>query len=291
MPDPGWQERVTRESSPAILVEHRVRYRLAAPLIEGAPVWADLGSGNGIAAAEALGESRPRRALLVDLAADALAVAERELEGIGVETLLADLASEADLSRVREALLADGVGGGCVTCFEVVEHLPTFLPLLDLLKELTADRAFTAVLSVPNDAFWSIENPFHTTMWGEGAFEELLRLLPNDRVIAHQFALQGSIAVAEGIEASPETVGVEAPLAAIPTHFLVAFGPGATGLGRAADVAEADLLEQRRWERQRESDLAHMQATQDRLADWRAYIHELEGKLGLPLSGTRDSSE
>jgi SAM-dependent methyltransferase len=291
MSDPGWQERVTRESSPAILVEHRVRYRLAAPLIEGAPIWADLGCGNGIAAAEALRESRPRRALLVDLAADALAVAARELEGTGAETLLADLASEEDLGRVREALLADGAGGGCVTCFEVVEHLPTFLPLLDLLKELTADRAFTAVLSVPNDAFWSIENPFHTTMWGEGAFEELLRLLPDDRVIAHQFALQGSIAVVEGIEARPETVGVEAPLAAIPTHFLVAFGPGASGLGRAADVAEADLLEQRRWERQRESDLAHMQATQDRLADWRTYIHELEGKLGLPLSGTRDSSE
>jgi SAM-dependent methyltransferase len=284
-----WQERVTRQSSPTIRVEHRVRYRMAAPLIEAAPVWADFGCGNGIAAAEALGGSRPGRAVLVDADAGALAVAERELEGGNVETLLADLASEADIGRVRDALLAGGAGGGCVTCFEVVEHLATFLPLLDLLKELAADRGFTAVLSVPNDAFWSIENPFHSTMWGEGAFEELLRLLPDDHVVAHQVALQGSVAIFAGTEARPQTVDVQPPQAGVPTHFVVAFGQRATELGGAAEVAEADLLEQRRWERQRESDLAHMEAKEERLTDWRAYIHELEGKLGLPLSGT-DSS-
>lgn len=283
-----WQERVTRQSAPAIRVEHRVRYRLAAPLIETAPVWADLGCGNGVAAAEALQGSRPRRMLLVDAAADALAVAGRELEG--AETLEGDLASEDDLGRVRDALLAGGAGGGCVTCFEVMEHLSTFLPLLDLLKELTADHGFTAVLSVPNDAFWSIENPFHSTMWGEGAFEELRRLLPDDHVVAQQVALQGSIAILPDGDGRSQPVDVEPPETIVPTHFLVAFGERAGDLGRVADVAEADLLEQRRWERQRESDLAHMLATEERLEDYRAYIHELESKLGLRPSGT-DSSE
>lgn len=284
-----WQERMTRESAPAIRVEHRVRYLMAAPLIETASVWGDLGCGNGIAAAEALGGALPRRALLVDAAADALAVAERELGGARVETMQADLASADDLARIRDALVAGGAGGGCVTCFEVVEHLPTFLPLLELLKELTAERGFTAVLSVPNDAFWSIENPFHATTWGEGAFEELLRLLPDDHVVAHQMALQGSIAVLPEGDGKPQPVEVPPPRAAVPTHFLVAFGERAPKLGRVADVAEADVLEQRRWERQRESDLAHLLAIQERLADYRAYIAELEGKLGLRPSGT-DSS-
>ena len=84
-------------------------------------------------------------------------------------------------------------------------------------------------------------------------------------------------------------------------------GPQADLLTTHAGVAQTDLDEKRRWERQREADLAHMEALHaliDKLQgendgfraelkanhkefeDWRAYIHELEGKLGLPLSGT-----
>ena len=85
-------------------------------------------------------------------------------------------------------------------------------------------------------------------------------------------------------------------------------GPG--GRRRSActpAVAQTDLDEQRAWERQRESDLAHMagctatsrlQAENDafraelrgnhkEFEDWRRYIHELEGKLGLPRSASR----
>ncbi len=88
-------------------------------------------------------------------------------------------------------------------------------------------------------------------------------------------------------------MSVEPAPAPVATHFLVAFGPGAERLGGAAEVADADLLEQRRWERQRESDLAHLQATEQwlrsELEDWRGYIHELERQLGLPLSGKQDA--
>jgi hypothetical protein len=87
-------------------------------------------------------------------------------------------------------------------------------------------------------------------------------------------------------------VNIEPTAEPVATHFLVAFGPAAERLGGAAEVAEADLLEQRRWERQRESDSAHLQATEQwlrsELEDWRGYIHELERRLGLPLSGKQD---
>jgi 2-polyprenyl-3-methyl-5-hydroxy-6-metoxy-1,4-benzoquinol methylase len=293
LPGPDWEERITRDTNPAIRIEHDVRYRMAAPAIRTAPLWCDLGCGNGIAAASALGGGFDGRAVLVDIAEDALRQAEREVRaGAGTVPLRADLAAEPGLQRVREALLAED-GGGCITCFEVIEHLPNFVPLVELLVELAEHHGFTVALSVPNDAFWSIENPFHHTMWGEGAFEELRRLLPEGHVIARQFALNGSLALVDGQDGDRYPIEVKAPVGAAPTHFLVGIGPGASRLAGVAAVSEDDLVERRRWERQRESDLAHFKYLEDRvksleqeLGEWRVYIHELEGRLGLPLSGT-----
>jgi SAM-dependent methyltransferase len=284
-----WQERITRDTNPAIRVEHRVRYAMAAPMVAEASAWGDLGCGNGIAAREALSGRLPERVLLVDNSEDALAQAPRELQAKALDTLQADLTSSDDLDRVAQRLTADGVRDGCITAFEVVEHLSDFVPLLETLVGLGERDGFTSVLSVPNDAFWSIENPFHATRWGEGAFEELRRVLPSDHVVANQYALQGSLGIIENGESERQTVTVEPAPVPVPTHFLVAFGPAAARLGVAAEVAGADLVEQRRWERQRESDNAHLLALQSEREDWRRYIHELEGKLGLPLSGTGDS--
>jgi SAM-dependent methyltransferase len=284
-----WQERITRDTNPAIRIEHRVRYAMAAPIVAQASVWADLGCGTGIAAGEALAGRLPNQVLLVDNSAEALAQAPRELDAEVLDTLEADLASRDDLDRIARRLRADGLRKGCVTAFEVVEHLSNFVPLLETLVGLGERDGFTSVLSVPNDAFWSLENPFHATMWGEGAFEELRRVLPDDHVVARQYALHGSIGVTENGEPEPQTVTVEPSPIPVPTHFLVAFGPAAGRLGVAAEVAGADLVEQRRWERQRESDNAHLSAMAREREDWRRYIHELEGKLGLPLSGTGDS--
>jgi SAM-dependent methyltransferase len=292
-----WEERITRDTSPAIRVEHRVRYAMASPIVAQASIWADLGCGNGIAAAEALADQLPDRVLLVDNSADALAQAPRELDAEAVSTLQADLTSSDDLDRIERQLVADGTRGGCVTAFEVVEHLTDFVPLIERLVALQDRNGFTSVLSVPNDAFWSLENPFHATKWGEGAFEELRRVLPPEHVVAHQYALQGSVGVIQNGSPKPEAVTVDPAPVPIPTHFLLAFGPTADRLGGAADVAGADLLEQRRWERQRESDDAHLQVSEQwhreqllkriaEMEDWRRYIHELERKLGLPLSGT-----
>ena len=301
MAGPDWEERITRETNPTIRIEHEVRYRWAVPVIRQVPVWCDLGCGNGIAAASALGGPLNGRAVLVDVTDDALRQAEREIQSADTVTLRADLTDEGDLGRLRNALLEEGADGGCITCFEVIEHLTSFVPLVESLVELAERHGFTVALSVPNDAFWSIENPFHHTMWGEGAFEELRRLLPEDHVVGRQLPLQGSLALVDGEgSGGRHAVEFESPGGATPSHFLMGMGPEATRLGDVAAVGEADLVEQRRWERQRESDLAflksiegkvqgledHAASLEGQFSEWRAYIHELEGRLGLPLSGT-----
>jgi 2-polyprenyl-3-methyl-5-hydroxy-6-metoxy-1,4-benzoquinol methylase len=296
---PDWQERITRESEPALHVEHDLRYRLAAPLVAAAATWCDLGCGTGIAAAQAFGDSLPARAVLVDVEESALAMAARELRAAGETVPLAgDLTKAADLERVGEALLG-GEAPRVVTCFEVIEHLETFIPLVEWLSALAEAGEATVVISVPNDAFWSLENPHHRTMWGEGAFAELARLLPEGAVRAVQLPLVGSAVALAGDEdgTGVHQVPVAVDPAGIPSHFLAAFGPDAGRLAPAAAVTQLDMDAQRAWVRQREANLASTTAELDELRElvrghtkqfeeWRAYIHELEGRLGLPLSGT-----
>lgn len=301
---PDWQERVTRESEPAIRVEHELRYAMAAPIIAGATLWCDLGCGSGVAAADALGRGQhPARTVLVDVAEDALAQAARELRHEAVTTVAADLSSAEGVQRVRAELLEHaGDGVRCITCFETIEHLADFVPLVGLLTELAEQHGFTIIASVPNDAFWSLENPHHQGSWGEGAFEELRRLLPSGHVTFAQLPLQGSAVAPTGdVPAEAHSVDVNVDAAGVPSHLLIAFGPETARVAVGAGVVQVDLAERRRWERERESHLQYMECelAKERaeirkmsaeFADWRKYIHELEEKLGLPLSGT-DAAE
>jgi methylase of polypeptide subunit release factors len=91
MPGPDWEERITRDTNPAIRVEHHVRYRMAVPAIHEGSVWCDLGCGNGLAAASALGKPFGGRAVLVDVDEKALERAEREIQAARTVTLRADL--------------------------------------------------------------------------------------------------------------------------------------------------------------------------------------------------------
>ncbi len=304
---PDWQERITRETNPAVRVEHDLRYRLAEPLILGARTWADLGCGNGVAAADVVAGGFDGRAVLVDVEQSAVDAAGAELRTGDAVPIVADLTDRDALARVREAVL-EGEAPRAITCFEVIEHLTTFVPLVELLSELAEAGEATVVLSVPNDEFWAIENPFHQSAWGEGSFAELRTLLPPGSVVARQLALQGSAVVPDGANGAHVDVRVEPRTeGAVATHFLAAVGPQAVELRTHVDVAQSDLDGQRQWERQREADLAHLEALHrhiDKLQgqndgfrselranhkefeDWRRYIHELEGKLGLPLSGT-----
>lgn len=261
-----WQERITRDTKPSIRVEHDLRYAAAASIVRAAPVWCDLGCGAGVAAADALGEAELGRVVLVDADADALDQAGRDLRARETVRVEADLATEEGVAAVRAALGSQP--GGAITCFEVIEHLTTFVPLIEALVEL-ADAGWTAVISVPNDAFWALENPYHHTMWGEGAFEELRRLLPAGTVVARQVPLDGSHLVLEGDEA-PIGLPPVAPRAdAVPSHFVAAFGPAAAELVPRALAIGSDLDGRRTWERQRESTLAVLEAE---LAELRAYV-------------------
>jgi SAM-dependent methyltransferase len=250
---PEWQERITRETHPSIRIEHELRYAAMAPLIHETSVWLDLGCGAGVAAAAALNGKGPRHAVLVDASADALEEARHAVPAGETTPVVADLASTEGLAKVRDAL--GQARGGCATCFEVIEHLESFAGVVELLVELATERDFTVMLSVPNDAFWPIESPWHKTMWGEGSFEELRRLLPAEHVVVKQVPLQGSSLVPEGAEpVTPQSL--QARDEAIASHFLAAFGPLAGRLTAGSAVAQADLAEQRRWERQREANLA-----------------------------------
>jgi SAM-dependent methyltransferase len=256
---PEWQERIVRDTRPAIRAEHDLRYAAAAPIVLASPVWCDLGCGSGVAAADELGDRFDGHAVLVDVAQDALDEATAIVHAGATTSVHADLSSDEDLRRVREAVLAAGADG-TVTCFEVVEHLESFAGLLRLLRDLADDHGFTVVLSVPNDAFWALENPYHRTMWGAGAFEELRRLLPDDHVVARQVPLSGSaLVVGEGKEmVAPGAIAVEPER--VPSHHLVAFGPRAGELAAGARAQAADLDGQRTWERQREANLAFLEA-------------------------------
>lgn len=309
-----WEERITRESAPAIRVEHELRYRLAAPIVHGSAVWADLGCGTAVAAAAGLAASVPKRAVLIDLDADAVGTAAAELERPDAVQLTGDLADRAVLAQIGEALLAVP-GDRAATCFEVVEHLPTFVPLLEWSGELARQGAATFVISVPNDAFWSIENPFHLARWSEGAFEELRRLLPAEHTLLRQLAVAGSAVL--DWEATPRSF--ELSFAAggedvVATHFIASYGPRHAELAHLALAAPVNQLDQRRWERQRESNLAvaeaqletvesdlraalvaqeqtlarqreELQTMTAQMEDWRRYIHSLERELGRPRSG------
>lgn len=309
-----WQERITRETAPAIRGEHELRYRLVAPLIAGAAAWADLGCGTGLAALAALGDARPASAVLVDLEPDAVAGAAAELGITDTTQIAGDLSDPGVLARIGKALLACD-GERVVSCFEVVEHLPSFVPLLEWAGGLARDEAATFAISVPNDAFWSIDNPYHQSVWSEGAFEELRRLLPAEHTLLRQVALSGSALCAwegerERYELAVETGGEET----VATHFIAAFGPRHAELRLGALAAQADMLEQRRWERQRESNVALAERRNEELRaalaaqeaivaeqgeqlrgntaqfdEWRAYIHELEAQLGKPLAGSEQA--
>jgi len=273
---PSWQERITHDTEPAIRVEHDLRYRYAGPAIAGAKLWCDLGCGNGIAAAAARPDGFSGEILLVDLDAKALAAAAGEVDG--ARTLQADLSNPEDVAKLSAELKNKRT---VVTCFEVIEHLETFVPLVEMLESL---KGATVIMSVPNDAFWATENPHHRTMWGEGAFAELQSLLPDGHTVAPQLQLNGSAIGDDGDER-------------VPTHFLASWG-GTVPAG-VRDVVPTDLDAQRDWVRRREADLTYyktMAAERDELyaevrrlsaelADYRRYIHDLEGRLGLPLSG------
>lgn len=273
---PGWDERIDRSTDSALIAEHVTRYRFAMPVARASATWVDLGCGNGVAARDALAGTFEGKLLLVDKDASAVEAAQGELASSSPEGMVADLSLGDDLERLEERIASLDTGaGGCVTCFETIEHLPSFPPLLQLLTLLSASRGFTVLLSVPNDAFWSIHNPHHQTTWGDGAFAEFRSLLPEEHAAGFQFPLAGTCIQPEAGEGELEH-DLTVPVAndRVPSHFLVWFGPALDRPSPVATCIQVDLDERRAWERQRESDLAHYRHEADEL---RRELHAVRG--------------
>jgi hypothetical protein len=314
---PDWQERITRETGPGIRVEHELRYRAVAPLIARSTAWADLGCGTGVAAAAALDDGIPPHTILVDNDQGAVASAARELGATEAIQVVGDLTDRSVLESISEAL-SQQQGDHIVTCFEVIEHLETFVPLVEWATVLARESPTTFVLSVPNDAFSGVDNPYHKSIWSEQDFEALRRLLPQGQTsLFRQVSLSGSAAIGWDETSVDYDITTEVGgHGTVATHFIAAFGARHQEMRPGALAAQTDLLGQRLWERQRESDVAFAEhklrvlqeaidaqdgtiaAQQSKLREhvaqfdeWRAYIHKLEHELGQPLSGDENQGQ
>jgi hypothetical protein len=197
---PSWQERIKDSSEPALRAERDARYRFAAPVIAAAQVWCDV----------RLDGSAPEP--------------PEGFEGEAIVTGPDELVSALE-----------GKAGVVVTCFDVIERLEAFAPLVEALETL-ADA--TVLLSVPNEVGGS-------SPWGEGAFAELRSLLPDGHAVAEQTALNGSV--------------IGAPDGGTPTHFIASWGTSPE-LGEVRETAAVDLREQRDWVRRQLADLAFYKA-------------------------------
>ena len=249
---PDWQERITSDTAPQIRLEHIVRYGAATPLVAGAS-WCDLGCGTGLAPGEAFRDAPPARALLVDVDGRVAEEAAARFPQTETTALELDLSDDSAAGELREKLAQ--WPEACITCFEVIEHLASFVPLVTLLTE-RAEAGGTVLLSAPNDALTGTQNPFHLSSWGEGALDELRTMLPREHLVLEQVLLAGSALRRRDEPARNERADVAVTPIAGPTHLLLAFGPRAGDVALPCLVEALDVDEHRTWERQREADLA-----------------------------------
>jgi 2-polyprenyl-3-methyl-5-hydroxy-6-metoxy-1,4-benzoquinol methylase len=286
-----WQERITAGTDPSVRTEHTLRYEVAAPVVRQAATWCDLGCGTGLAAGPASDGPFAGELVLVDVDAPSVVQAAAHLQADAITPLVADLNDAAGRAAVRAAVLG-APAPRALTCFEVLEHVRDLAAVVELLVELAVEHATTVVLSVPNDAFWAIDNPYHETTWSAAAFAELRAMLPADHVFAEQVPLRGSRMTVQ--DATPDDpAGVEAHEGAVPSHFIAAFGPAARAVRGGAAIFEADQRGERDWTRRRESylhgletEVVTLRAFVTERDEWRRYIHDLEDRLGLPRAGS-----
>jgi hypothetical protein len=131
------------------------------------------------------------------------------------------------------------------------------VPCVELLTGL--HERCSVVLSVPNDAFWAAENPMHLTIWGEGAFDELRRLVPAEHTVLEQVPIAGSaIAPTHDLQLALEDAAV--PSGRVPSSYLLAFGARVDRLAPVAATRVVDADAQRRHERERDGELAILAA-------------------------------
>ena len=217
-----------RDTDPAARVERDARRHLVAGL-ERLGVWVDVRAAGGPAA----GDPAP----------------------VGATVITGDFATEEELAAVREA----AGEGAVITVFDTLEHLTSFVGLVELLDELAEDRGATVVLGVPNDAVADGSDGGRPKTWGEGAFAELASALPAEHTVWHQLAVRGTATVQAGREGLNEGVVALAGGVA-PVAFLAAFGPRARDLRPDVSLVQANPGAERAARRALEGELEYLRA-------------------------------
>jgi 2-polyprenyl-3-methyl-5-hydroxy-6-metoxy-1,4-benzoquinol methylase len=272
-----WEERISAASEELLLAEHESRYRFVRPLVASAGSWCDIGCGTAAASVRALGDVLPPDVLLVDAAQEALDSATLALTG--AQAMRVDLTTGADVDQLRSRIfeLRQPV---VVTCFEVIEHVSTLNHLIGLFAQLVSGGV-DLCLSVPNDIFTGVDNPFHVTKWGPESLAELQSVIPAQPVRANQFSLSGSMVVpedrstADGPLPQPD-LGAEPPA---PVQQLLLYSE--RGVPGEANVVctVTDNVASRAWERQREADLAYFRSRADASEALTAQVAELSARI------------
>jgi hypothetical protein len=214
-----------RDTGPAARVERDARRHLVAAL-EPLGAWVDLRAAGGPAA----GDPAPD----------------------GATVITGGFASDEELAAVREA----AGDGAVITVFDTVEHLRTFVGLVELLDELAEEHGATVVVGVPNDA---VAGEDRLTTWGEGAFAELASALPAGHAVWHQLAVRGTAVVPAGHEGLHEgVVALRDDVA--PVAFIAAFGARAAELRPDVSLGQVDPGAERAARRALEAELEYLRA-------------------------------
>ncbi|HNR29781.1 MAG TPA: glycosyltransferase [Candidatus Hydrogenedentes bacterium] len=151
-------------------LEHRTRYMLAREFAQGRAAL-DLGSGAGYGAA--LLAEVAATVVGVDVSEEAVAFAQSAYGPANLQFVVGDLCADDLVDRVRAAHPAPF---GCVTCFEVLEHIAEPLKMLDAVRELLEPDGVLLV-STPNIDFpYDADkvNPHHVIEYTLDDFRQLL---------------------------------------------------------------------------------------------------------------------
>jgi hypothetical protein len=214
-----------RDTDPAARVERDARRHLVAAL-EPLGVWVDLRAAGGPAA----GDPAPD----------------------GAAVITGDFATDEELAAVRQA----AGEGAVITVFDTLEHLTSFVGLVELLDELAEEHAATVVVGVPNDA---VAEDDRVTTWGEGAFAELASALPVGHVVWHQLAVRGTALMPAGHEGLHEgVVALRDDVA--PVAFIAAFGSRVSELCPDVSLEQVDPGAERAARRALKGELEYLRA-------------------------------
>lgn len=292
----SFEERIdASQSASNLLVEHLIRYELVAQMTAcSSCTYFDLGCGTGFGL-KVLQSQVPNSVLYgFDIADEALARAASYLgKGSSLRLLRIDLTRSESYGAIENFVKVHQESRRVLICFEAVEHLDDFRSLIAFVNRQVQNGA-EAFLSVPNDAFWGVHNPFHKNMFGEESLPELMQLFDNPPKLHKHYPMQGATILPDAVRELTEDqiAGKLLPqfldrsqCVSVPSHFIL-HGGSSESITNAftARFTLWDAAAERQWIAQRESDMLYYREEARRLGRrWKLFQRIIRG-LNLHLS-------